>query len=136
MGVAGPPVVATKIINILLVMADREGRKFPTIMSNVTLVPSRRYNLFSMTKLMKDGWTLEGGINTGITLKQEGKEVHFGKKVHTTKRVLFVARITRKATKGMKLGLVSVMTRTGSGKPSNKDTPIILANGKENLVKG
>ena len=54
MGVAGPPVVATKIIDIPSVMTDKEGRKFPTIMSNVMLVLSGRYNLFSMTKLMKD----------------------------------------------------------------------------------
>ena len=40
MGVAGPPVEAAKIINIPLVITNREGHKMPTIMSNVTYVPS------------------------------------------------------------------------------------------------
>ena len=76
----------------------------PTVMSNVTFVPSGWYNLFSMTKLIKNGWMLHGGINTGITLTQDGKEIHFGEKVHTTKGILFVAKIQRQATPSTKLG--------------------------------
>ena len=95
MGVAGPPVEAAKIIDIPSVMTNKEGHKVPIIMSDVTYVPSGCYNLFSITKLMKDGWMLQGEIETGITLTREGKEIHFGEKVHTTKGVLFVAKILR-----------------------------------------
>ena len=64
---------------------------------------------------MKDGWMLQGGIETGITLTQDGKEIHFGKKVHTTKGVLFVAKVLRQSTPGTRLGLVSVLTKPKCG---------------------
>ena len=69
-----------------------------------------------MTKLKKDGWILHGRMDTGITLMQDGKEVHFGEKVHTIKGVLFVAKIQRHATPGTRLGLVSVLTKPKKGK--------------------
>ena len=105
-------------------------------MSNVMLVPSERYNLFSMTKLMKDRWMLEDRINTGIMLKQEGKEVHFGEKVHTTKGVLFVVRIKRRATKGTRMGLVSVLTGPGSGEPQRKVAPAAQADRNKESGQG
>ena len=122
MGVAGPPVVTTKIIDIPSIMTDREGKKFLNIMSDVTLVPSRRYNLFSVTKLMKNSWALEGRINTEIMLKRDRKEVHLRERMHTIKRVLFVARIKKRVTKGAKMGLVSVVTGPGSREPKMKGT--------------
>ena len=60
---------------------------------------------------MKNGWMLQGGIDIGITLTRDGKEIHFGEKVHTTKGVLFVMKIRHHPTPGTRLGMVSVLTR-------------------------
>ena len=70
-------------------------------MQDMTYVPEGKYNLFSITKLMKAGWKLQGGMEEGITLIKEGQEVHFGQKVYTTKRMLFVAHIGRCCFKGV-----------------------------------
>ena len=72
----------------------------PIIMQDVMYVPDGRYNLFSITKMIKGGWKLQGSMDEGITLTKDDKEIYFRQKVHTTKGVLFVACIRRRQTKG------------------------------------
>ena len=79
---------------------------------------------------------LHGGIDTEITLTQDGKEVHFGEKVHTTKGILFVAKILRCATLGIRLGLVSVIAKPKRGKQrvTNNASMQTKRTGKANMA--
>ena len=65
-----------------------------------------------------------GNMTEGITLTKDGKEIHFGEQVHTTKGVLFVARIKRRATKGTRMGLVSVMANQNNKENETMEEPI------------
>ena len=69
-------------------------------------------------------------------MKRDRKEVHLREKVHITKGVLFVARIKRRATKGTKMGLVSVVIRPGSREPKNEVAPEAQVNRKEKSSQG
>ena len=74
---------------------------------------------------------LEGGINRGITLTRDGKEIHFGEKVHTTKGVLFMAKIRHCPTPGTRLGMVSVLTRPRQGSQPGQSRGKLTNSGAE-----
>ena len=54
-GVAGPPAKAKTIMDILSKICDGSGNAMQVTIRDVTHVPGRRYNLFSMTKMMLKG---------------------------------------------------------------------------------
>jgi hypothetical protein len=56
--------------------------------SNVTYLPEAKYNLFSITKLQNDGWTL-GGNADAIWLSKGDIEIKFDIKIPTPKGVLY-----------------------------------------------
>ena len=69
------------------------------MLTQVTYVPEGRYNLFSLTRMMKNGWSMSGDMD-GIVLTKGDKRIVFSKKVHMTKGVLFVARFKRRPNTG------------------------------------
>ena len=61
----------------------------------MTLNPHGTYNLFSVTKRMKDGWKLYGG-DTVLGLKKGFRKVEFDIVVNTPKGLLFCTYFKRK----------------------------------------
>jgi hypothetical protein len=62
---------------------DKSGNKLnKTVLKDVLIVPSSKYNLFSLTKPMKEGWELIGKKGQ-LTLKEDGNKVVFDIKIPT-----------------------------------------------------
>ena len=62
------------------------------ILSDVMYIPNGRYNLISVTKIMKQGWKLEGN-GDGMSLSHGNKKLTFDKKIYTTKGLLYAVEI-------------------------------------------
>jgi hypothetical protein len=56
----------------------------------VTYVPESRYNLFSLTKLITNGWTMSSKAGQGIKMSKGEHELNFDKTIHTPKGILYV----------------------------------------------
>jgi hypothetical protein len=69
-------------------------------LKDVAYVPSSRYNLFSLTKLMTNGWSISGDAAIGIKMSKGDVELKFNKTVHTPKGVLYVIVLHRHRRKG------------------------------------
>ena len=94
LGFSGPPAKAKMIVDIPMKVTGG----MQTEMKDVTYVPSARYNLFSITKMMKAGWLLSGNMNEGLVLTMPNQphiQIRFDEKVYTTKGVLFAAKFKR-----------------------------------------
>jgi hypothetical protein len=77
------------------VICDQNGNKLTkTILKDVAIVPSSKYNLFSLTKAMKDGWELIGRKNR-LTLKKGGQEVVFDIEIPTPRGVIYAMYLER-----------------------------------------
>jgi hypothetical protein len=64
-------------------------------MKNVLHVPTAMFNLFSLTKQQKDGWTLHGDTKAIWILKGENKIV-FDIRIETPEGMVFAININRK----------------------------------------
>jgi hypothetical protein len=70
-------------------LCDKNGKVLnDTKISDVTHLPDAKYNLFSITKLQNDGWTL-GGNADAIWLTKGDIEIKFDIKIPTPKGVLY-----------------------------------------------
>jgi hypothetical protein len=58
-------------------------------------IPNGRYNLISVTKIMKQGWKSEGN-GDGMSLSHGNKKLTLDKKIHTTEGLLYVVKIKPK----------------------------------------
>jgi hypothetical protein len=71
-------------------ICDKHGNmKSKTVLQDVAYIPTAGYNLFSVTKLMDNGWDLSGDNKTGIVLSKDDKKVVFDIRIPTPKGVLF-----------------------------------------------
>jgi hypothetical protein len=58
------------------------------ILSDVTYSPNGRYNLISVTKIMKQGWKLEGNVD-GMSLSRGDNRLTLNKKIYKAKGLLY-----------------------------------------------
>jgi hypothetical protein len=61
--------MAITIVDIPCVVT-RNGKKEKLMLKDVTYVPESQYNLFSLTKLISNGWTMTGDKNVGIKMSK------------------------------------------------------------------
>jgi hypothetical protein len=86
----------TKIGKIEGSAKDKDGiNQGNIILSDVMFLPNGKYNLISVTKVMKNGWKLEGDSNH-FKLKKDKKEFVFNIKINTSRGILFAVRINNK----------------------------------------
>ena len=86
---------AAKIGDIPVVPCDKHGNESDrTMMTDVAVVPECGYNLFSITKLLKLGWKLEGSDEKIILSKGPHKLV-FDIRIETPKGVIFALYLKR-----------------------------------------
>ena len=79
-------------------MCDKNGKKVGRVkMTDVRLTPGNKYNLFSISKRLKEGWTMTGNIE-GMVLKKGDQEVKFDLVIPTHKGVIFAMYINRETT--------------------------------------
>jgi hypothetical protein len=88
--------VAKKTGDILCQICDKYGRPLQNgIITEVALTKSSPFSLFSVTKMMKQGWKLGGDKTIGITLTKGTNVLSFDIPIETAKGVVYGMCITR-----------------------------------------
>jgi hypothetical protein len=75
-GISGPPAEARKIVDIRC-ESEHEGKKEKCVIRDVTYIPESWYNLFSLTKLILNGWTMSGDKTQCIKMSMGKHEINF-----------------------------------------------------------
>jgi hypothetical protein len=92
----GEVMVAKKTGDIPCELCDRHGNLVHSgRITDVALIKSCPFNLFSVTKMMREGWKLSGDGDNGITLSKGGNNLSFDIPVATPKGVLYVMYVRR-----------------------------------------
>jgi hypothetical protein len=87
---SGEVIVAKKRGDIPCELCDKRGNVVMTSrMTDVALIKNTPFNLFSLTKMMKQGWTLSGDKTSGITLSKDGLFVKFDIPIDTPEGVVY-----------------------------------------------
>jgi hypothetical protein len=82
--------MASKVGDIPCEMCDKYGNVLKKcIVTDVALTRGSPFNLFSLTKMMKQGWTLSGDKITGITLTKGDQTLKFDMPIETPKGVVY-----------------------------------------------
>lgn len=85
----GDQVKAMNIGDISGMICDKHGEEKNTaVISDVTLLSNGAFNLFSVTKMIKNGWSITGN-EQALVLKKDGKRLIFDIIVETEKGLLF-----------------------------------------------
>ena len=85
----------TKVGDMKGTMCNQHGQMGDeVIMKNVSVVPTSGFNLFSITKLMNNGWTLHG-IDEEVVLTKGKMRLCFDIKVDTPKGAVYAMYIKR-----------------------------------------
>jgi hypothetical protein len=76
-------------------VCDKSGKKLgPVKMTDVRLTPENKYNLFSISKRLKEGWKMTGDKN-GMVLTKGNEQVTFDIIIPTHDGVIFAMYIER-----------------------------------------
>ena len=88
---------ASKIGDLAGMVCDNTGNELgKTMVKDVAYIPTCGYNLFSITKLLKEGtWTLIGSKNNLTLKKNDGREIVFDICIPTPKGMIFAMYIKR-----------------------------------------
>ena len=82
-------IMSTEIGNLPVTQIDKNGQEVQDLkLKDVTLNPHGTYNIFSVTKRMKDGWKLYGD-DIALGLKKRSRKVEFDIVINTPKGLLF-----------------------------------------------
>ena len=72
-----------------VVKCDKMGNDMNKIMlPDVRVIPSAKYNMFSLTKRLKDGWKMSGDTHA-LTIKKNGNKVVFDIVLNTAEGRLY-----------------------------------------------
>ena len=86
---------ALEIADIVGTICDRHGNEIATgKLSDVTVLPTGKYNLFSVTQMLKKGWELRGN-DQKMTLVKGDSEISFDIQIPTPKGMLFAMYVKR-----------------------------------------
>jgi hypothetical protein len=92
----GEVMVAKQAGDIPCEIMDKYGNPLKTcVIKDVALTKSSSFNMFSLTKMMKQGWTLGGDQETGITLSKGDQKLTFDIPIETPKGVVYAIYINR-----------------------------------------
>jgi hypothetical protein len=92
----GEVMVAKKTGDIPCELCDRQGNMDNKgKITDVALIKSCPFNLFSVTKMMREGWKLSGDSEIGITLSKGGNILSFDIPVTTPKGVVYAMYVRR-----------------------------------------
>jgi hypothetical protein len=114
---------AVKIGKISGMICDKHGNELnASILTEVTHLPEGKFNLFSVSMMLKEGWTLGGHIETGIWIEKGSDRVTFDLAIHTRKGVIFAMHFRRnsEAAAAMtdtakRMGIIKARDKSGHG---------------------
>lgn len=87
---SGEVIVAKKRGDIPCELCDKHGNVLmSTKITEVALIKNTPFNLFSLTKMMKQGWALSGDKLNGIALSKDGHVVKFDIPIDTPEGIVF-----------------------------------------------
>jgi hypothetical protein len=94
----GADVEATTIAQIPGVICDKDGHELKeVVLDSVTHLPGAKYNLFSLSKMIRQGgWKLHGD-NKAIWLEKDGVEIRFDIIIPTPRGALYCMNYKRQA---------------------------------------
>jgi hypothetical protein len=97
MGNNGSNEKAKKIVDIPCTACDKHGNQITEVrMKDVTTIPGGKFSLFSVSKMIKEGWELVGGSKTAIWLVRNKMKVVFDVVIPTPKGVLFASYLKQR----------------------------------------
>ena len=86
---------AAEVADIVGTMCDKFGNEIGTAkLSDVTILPTGKYNLFSVTQMMKRGWGLKGD-KSSMMLEKGEQQIIFDICIPTPKGMLFAMYVKR-----------------------------------------
>jgi hypothetical protein len=92
----GEVMVAKKTGDIPCEICDKYGKTLTTgLITDVSLTKNSPFNLFSLTKMMRQGWKLGGDNMNGITLEKKDKVLKFDIPIETPKGVVYAMYVRR-----------------------------------------
>jgi hypothetical protein len=92
----GEVMVAKKTGDIPCDIMNKYGNPLKTcVIKDFALTKSSPFNLFSLTKMMKQRWTLGGDQETGITLSKGDQKLSFDIPIETPKGVVYAIYLRR-----------------------------------------
>jgi hypothetical protein len=96
LGIVGDSVLPKCELVIPCVHFDKDGAQLGVvIIADVSHLPEGNFNLFSVTRLQKKGWTLTGNADY-IKLKKGRKSLLFNIVINTPKGALYIGKFSRK----------------------------------------
>ena len=100
MDASGKSMPSTVIGNLPVTKINCEGKEEENIvLQDVNVVPTAKYNLFSVTKRTKEGWELQGN-KEALVLKKGNKIVKFDIILNSEKGLLYCGYFKRRNTVG------------------------------------
>eukprot|EP00956_Cyclotella_meneghiniana_P014217 scaffold21223_cov41-Cyclotella_meneghiniana.AAC.1 len=101
-GATGVAVSATHTVDIKGHFKPRNGtRATPAVLTDAGYNPKMNYNLFSLSRMLVNGWTIVKGSAEGISIgNSEGDVIHFDIVVKTPRGAIFVAHFVRDSEVG------------------------------------
>ena len=96
-GHAGAAVSATHTVDIRGHFKPKDGsRTTPAVLTDVGYNPKMNYNLFSLSRMLVNGWTIVKGSAEGISIgNSEGDVIQFDIVVKTPRGAIFAAHFVR-----------------------------------------
>ena len=95
---SGEVIVAKKKGDIPCTLHNKHGIEVGDAkLTNVALIKTTPFNLFSITKAMKDGWTLSGNQDTGLVLTKQSFKLEFDIPIATKEGCVFAMHAKRTA---------------------------------------
>jgi hypothetical protein len=86
---------AMEIADIVGTICDKQGNELVIgKMTDVTVLPTAKFNLFSVTQMLKKGWELRGN-DQAMSIVNGDKEVRFDIQIPTPKGMLFAMYVKR-----------------------------------------
>jgi hypothetical protein len=94
----GEQMKSTAVGDLPVVICDRFGREVEAaVIKDVSVIPNASFNMFSVSKAVKDGWLLTGDADQGLVLTKGTTRVCFDIKIHTKRGVLYCVCMKREA---------------------------------------
>ena len=95
----GDNIAADAIVDLAVDVCSNRGESLGSgLLKDAMYASKGKYNLFSLSKCLKDGWTMRGDKEAITLVNKAGKEIKFDIKINTTRGVLFCIYLKRKVS--------------------------------------
>ena len=95
-GHAGPAVKATSTIEVPGRFLEKDGSPgMKAVLTEVSYNKGLNFNLFSLTRMLVNGWTVTSGDANGITIRKGENVINFDIVIPTSRGAIFACRFLR-----------------------------------------